>query len=337
MAEFRDSLDDLLDPFWRSTTMYRESVMFIGRADGSLDDTLLFRPDEILSVTNSAADIAFTEGLDYTIDRHAGRITRTASSRMPWVPSDRVAAADGELTHSRTVIVSYTHQGDRWRGFVPASARALLPRVTRRLEAREPLTICLTGDSISEGYDASGFHRLPPYQPPYGTLVASGLERAVGSRIQFHNFGTAGWTSADALWDTERITAVKPDLVIVAFGMNDATYADADEYIANISSILSRVRAEVAPAEIILVSPMLPTPECAWIVHSRFAEYRDALATLTGEGVALADMTTVWSALVARKNPRDLSGNGWNHPNDFGHRIYAQTILATMGCLTERK
>src|SRR5262249_40064308 len=150
-----------------------------------------------------------------------------------------------------------------------------------------------------------------------------------------HNFGTAGWTAADALWDTERITAVKPDVVIVAFGMNDATYADAHEYVANVSGTLSRVRAEVAHAEFILVLTLLPTPECKWIVHSRFAEYRDALVTLTGNGVALADVTTLWTALVARKNPHDLSGNGWNHPNDFGHRIYAQTILATMGCLTE--
>jgi lysophospholipase L1-like esterase len=316
--------------------MYRESVMFIGRSDASMDATLLFRPDEILSVANAAADVAFTEGMDYTIDSHEGRITRTPGSRMPWIPPDRVAA-DGELTHERTVIVSYTHHGDRWRGFVPLSARAQLPRVIRRLETREPLTICLTGDSISEGYDASGFHRVPPYQPPFGTLVAAGLEKTAQSTIQFHNFGTAGWTSADALWDTDRIAAVKPDLVIVAYGMNDATYADAGEYVAHVSAILSRVRAEVAHAEFILVSPMLPTPECQWIIHSRFAEYRDGLATLTGEGVALADVTTVWSALVARKHPHDLSGNGWNHPNDFGHRIYAQTILATVGGLTERE
>jgi len=334
MAESSNNFDDLLDPFWRSMTMYRESVMFIGRDGSSMEATLLFRPEAILAVNSAGADIAYTEGIDYRIDRHEGRITRTPGSRMPWVPSEGVAAADGELTHNRTVVVSYTHTGDRWQGFVPASRRSQLPRFTRRLEAREPLTICLAGDSISEGYDASGFHRLPPYQSPFGTLVASGAERAVRSHIQFHNFGTAGWTAADALWDTERISAVKPDLVIVAFGMNDATYADADEYVGNVSGILTRVRAEVAHTEFILVSPMLPTPECDWLVHSRFAEYRNALARLAGDGVALADVTTLWTAVAARKNPHDLSGNGWNHPNDFGHRIYAQTILATMGCLT---
>jgi len=31
--------------------------------------------------------------------------------------------------------------------------------------------------------------------------------------------------------------------------------------------------------------------------------------------------------LLERKSVYDLTGNGINHPNDFGHRVYAQTIL----------
>ena len=47
--------------------------------------------------------------------------------------------------------------------------------------------------------------------------------------------------------------------------------------------------------------------------------------------MAVADVTTIWSWLVARKRYLDLSGNGVNHPNDFGHRVYAETILALFG------
>jgi acyl-CoA thioesterase I len=229
------------------------------------------------------------------------------------------------------VAVTYTHDSDRWQGFVPGNAAAQLPRVSRKLQRGDPLTICLTGDSISEGYDASGFHQLRPDQPPFGPLVAAGLRKRSGANIQFHNFGTAGWTTEDALWDTERIALAQPDLVMVAFGMNDASYAGADEYMAHVSSLLTRIRADVPHVEFVLVSPMLPTPECDWLVHSRFGEYRDALAALAGEGVALADVTTLWTELVARKDPHHLSGNGSNHPNDFGHRVYAQTILTTLG------
>jgi hypothetical protein len=48
--------------------------------------------------------------------------------------------------------------------------------------------------------------------------------------------------------------------------------------------------------------------------------------------VALADLTGVWTELLARKGYHDLTGNGVNHPNDFGHRLYAQVIL---GLLTD--
>jgi lysophospholipase L1-like esterase len=322
---------NLINPFWLSTVMDAESVVFVGDGREPIQASLLFQPDAILSVTNAAADVRYMEDDDYYVDRLAARIVRVPGSRMPWITGEAAAAADGQLTHGRTVVVTYSHAASQWRGFVPANARTDLPRTTQRLQQHKPLTICLAGDSISEGYDASGFHALPPFQPPFAAQIASALQQHTGSNIQLHNFGTAGWTTADALWDTARLTAVNPDLVVVAFGMNDASYAEADEYAANISRIVAAVRADVAHVEFILVSPMLPTPECDWLGHARFAQYRNVLAQMTGNGVALADVTRLWTDLLARKDPHDLSGNGWNHPNDFGHRIYAQTILAVLG------
>ncbi len=319
-------LDPSLKPFWLSTTMHGESVVFIGGEDGTAEGRLLFPPDVILAVASASADVAYVEGADYAVDRAAGRIVRVEGSRMPLMSRDAVGAAEGALTHDRTVAVTYTHAADPepWRPPVLVGA---LPRVSKLLQRREPLTICLTGDSISEGYDSSGFHGVAPHQPGFGRLVATALEQQHGVPVQLHNVATAGSTSADALWDTARIGAAKPDLVIVAFGMNDACYADAVEFGANVSMLMQRVRDDSGDAEFVVVSPMLPTPECTWLVATRFEEYRAALAALTGEGVILADVTGLWTRMVARKDPYDLSGNGLNHPNDFGHRVYAQTIL----------
>jgi acyl-CoA thioesterase I len=325
------NLDRLLEPIWLSRTLHQESVMFVAAADAVAHANLLFRPDTILAVHDASLAISYDEEADYRIDSKARRIIRPPWSRMTCVSPETMTAADGTVRHNWMVAVTYTHNGDHWQGFVPGNAAAQLPRVSRKLERGDPLTICLTGDSISEGYDASGFHQLRPDQPPFGPLVAAGLRERSGANIQFHNFATAGWTTEDALWDTERIASAQPDLVMVAFGMNDASYAAADEYMAHVSSLLARIRAGNPHVEFVLVSPMLPTPECNWLVHSRFGEYCDALAALTGEGVALADVTTLWTELVARKDPHHLSGNGSNHPNDFGHRVYAQTILTTLG------
>ena len=305
--------------------------MFVSASGTAADANLLFRPDKILAVNDASETISYGEEADYRIDPETRRILRPPWSRMICVSPETMRAADGAVRHNWVVAVTYTHDGDRWQGFVPGNAAAQLPRVTQKLERCDSVTICLTGDSISEGYDASGFHQLRPHQPPFGPLVAAGLRERSGANIQFHNFATAGWTTEDAVWDTERIALAKPDLVMVAFGMNDASYAGADEYMKNVSSLLTRIRAGVPHVEFVVVSPMLPTPECDWLVHSRFGEYRNALAALTCEGVALADVTTLWTELVKRKDPQHLSGNGSNHPNDFGHRVYAQTILTTLG------
>jgi len=118
--------------------------------------------------------------------------------------------------------------------------------------------------------------------------------------------------------------------VIVAYGMNDACYASGDEYAANIVELMRRVRDEAADVEFLLVAPMLATPACNWVDHARFAEYRSRLAQLAGDAVGFVDITTLWTDLVARKGHYSLSGNGLNHPNDYGHRIYADAILAAL-------
>jgi lysophospholipase L1-like esterase len=322
------ALDPLLVPFWQSTTMYRESVLLIARADRPAEGRLLFPPDDMVDVTNAVGDVHYAEGSDFIVDREAGRLVRAPASRMPETHHE-VVAADAAQTRERLVTVTYTHAEGLWTRR-PPGPDGTLPRVSRKLQRRQPLTLCLTGDSISEGYDASGFHGIAPYQPAFGQLVAWGLEQHYGAPIHLINLATAGWTAADGLWDASRIAAARPDLVIVAFGMNDAGYEPASGFVANVSTLLNTVRDEVAEVEFVVVSPMLPTPECTWVVPSRFGEYRTALARLIGDGVVLADVTGLWSELLTRKNPHDLSGNGLNHPNDFGHRLYAQTILSQL-------
>jgi hypothetical protein len=46
--------------------------------------------------------------------------------------------------------------------------------------------------------------------------------------------------------------------------------------------------------------------------------------------VALADVTQVWTEMLRQKPDFDLTGNGLNHPNDFGHRLYAQALLQVL-------
>jgi hypothetical protein len=61
-----------------------------------------------------------------------------------------------------------------------------------------------------------------------------------------------------------------------------------------------------------------------------FPRYRDALKEICGKGVVLADLTAIWREFLKHKSFYDFTGNGVNHPNDFGHCVYAQTILSRL-------
>ena len=93
---------------------------------------------------------------------------------------------------------------------------------------------------------------------------------------------------------------------------------------------MAKVKEASPGAEFILVASMLPNAEWHYPTMENFPRYRDALAKLCGNGVALADMTSVWAEFLKRKKYHDITGNGLNHPNDFGHRLYAQVILGLL-------
>ena len=128
----------------------------------------------------------------------------------------------------------------------------------------------------------------------------------------------------------EKVVEPRPDVVILAFGMNDSAGRSAREYQANIEGVVARVRERLPDSEFILVASMLGNPGWTRLNHQRFPEYRDALAKLRGPGVALADVTTVWTRFLELKQDWDQTGNGVNHPNDFGHRVYAQVITTLL-------
>jgi acyl-CoA thioesterase I len=337
---------------WSSTTLHDDPLFFIDRGEGLATATLLFPVTQLLSLKSAAGDVEYLPGRDFELDAPAGRVIRPARSRIPVTTRDELYArtdpggssfmfmrndpgtylmfSEGDLFHRRQLRTSYIHPPGQWRGSIPSVDEGALPRTLELRKARAPISIAVAGDSISEGYSASGFLGLPPFQPPWVDRVASGLQAAYGSPISIHNCACAGWTADQGLADVERVGSAVPDLVIVVFGMNDSGYASAQDFGGNIAGIVAGVRAQAPDAEFVLVSPMLPNPEWHYPVMERFAEYRQALGALRGPGVALADVTAIWTELLVRKSVYDLTGNGINHPNDFGHRVYAAVILALL-------
>lgn len=344
---------DWWTPFWRSGRMQGESLLFVEPAPRApATGSLLLPPSGPVRLESATGEIEYVEGVDYIVDAASGLLTCTAGSTIPQTtmaelypsvdpdgsgfmhvrgkPSTFLMVGEDGLFHRRQVSASYAFDIAHWTGHTPRFSGTHLPRTMDRLRRREPLTMCLLGDSISAGYNASGAIGLPPLQPAYGALVAAGIERAHGSAVTLHNFAIPGWTSDDGLGAIDMVAAVQPHLVLVAFGMNDAGYAEPPYYAANIQTMITEIRDATPAAEFVLVSPMLPNPAWHYPRTERFAGYQRALAEMCGPGVILADVTTLWTDLLTRKTPYDLTGNGINHPNDFGHRLYAQTVLSLL-------
>ena len=338
--------------FWNETTISGDPLCFVDRGGGAATASLLFPPEGTVSLRSAFSGVEYEHGRDFRLDAGSGLVTRTPDSQIPLItrgelypaidpdgsgfmfkrgaPGTWLMAGDGDLFHRRQVSATYSHRADAWHGPAPRHRGAALPRTLRRLQAGGPLTIAVSGDSISEGYNASGFAGVAPHQPPYVDLVVAALADAYGAAIALRNFASAGWTSDNGRADAARAGAVNPDLVIIAYGMNDAGYAEAADFAANISGIVDEVRTAAPAAEFVLVTPMLPNPEWHYPMMERFAAYRDALELLCTDGIVLADVTTMWTSLLVRKSVYDLTGNGINHPNDFGHQVYAQVVLATI-------
>ncbi len=249
--------------------------------------------------------------------------------------------------HQKAILVTYKH-GVGWTGTIPKRDAARLPALQRVLagegQGKKKLDLFVLGDSISTGANCSAQLGLFPRYHGYPDLVAGLLqERAPDVEVRLANESLGG-TGAEWGCNTlpERIATTRGkypdfgfDVNIVAFGANDAGgRRHTRKYIKDIATIVEDIKQENPVAEFIIVGSALMND--LWINghNDVLLDYQKALHDLEvklGVTVAVADITQLWTDILARKSYYDLTGNGLNHPNDFGHRLYAQVIAAILG------
>lgn len=348
-----------LKPFWRATQL-RESMFFIqAKATERPQSALLFTPKKIISVTSATREVVFEAEKDFVVDQATGVIRLPEGSRIAFKTLDemyplmtsnspKIGRQGGDKTrgiffdnadgyHKLQVEVTYEMEAGQWKGEVPAYAGDALPNTMKKLRAGEPIKLVMCGDSISAGYNASKYTKAKPGCPAYGELVALAIEKKFGGKVTFENYAVGGWSAGRGLQHAteKKLGEGKPDVVIIAFGMNDVFQRNASAYQKNIRSIMEVIRKDSPATEFILVASMLGNAEWGMPME-QFPLYLKALKELTGPGVVLADLTTLWGDLLKRKSFYDLCGNGVNHPNDFGHQIYAQVVMALLTPAAEK-
>jgi len=166
--------------------------------------------------------------------------------------------------------------------------------------------------------------------------------------ITYINTAVGGWQSTNGVssYGTAR-GSVEPyinkygcDLFIVAFGMNDGGLAPATTK-GNIKTIIDNTIALAPDCAYLIVSTMLPNPDAynsaaggKWLGNQPYQEAQLlALAEeymADGVACAVAQMTSMSSSILNRKDFLDYTGNNINHPNDFFSRVYAQNVIQTL-------
>lgn len=344
--------DECLSPLWKGNVIYRESISFFPDVQTKeiKPAPLLHKPVKILSLCSSDLKTSYTEGKDYEVKDNAicllpGSAMRSweydefytvepGEYRIDWLqPKGRyVHYSPGSFHAEHQFVVTYEHR-EEWDGPVPQYAGHCLPNTIKKLENGKKLRILFYGDSITEGADASGFGEgFPPYMPIYCKLVVEQLKKHYPKcKIDYVNKAVGGWSSTDGLSDSEeRVTKVCADLVVIAFGMNDASLTP-EEHAKNVSGIMEAARVANPETECILVSTTLPNTGTSWF-KPHVEQFQSALQEIQQKetGVAVACMTEMHKYLLSKKRFPDMSGNGINHPNDFLVRVYAQILSAVL-------
>ncbi len=221
---------------------------------------------------------------------------------------------------------------------VTGSTRGYIPKTLARLKTGRSVKIICWGDSVTAGGNAS----KPEFR--YPDVFIEGLrQRFPGTKIDMQNISAGGsnsrqWLYPDAFlyrdkpWQEtgvtwQRIADANPDLITLEF-VNDANQSPdiVDEVY---SDILNRIQD--IGSELILITPHFTMLEMMGFKDMREPEKRPYVLALrefaAKHNIALADASSRWEHLAKEGIPYlTLLDNTINHPDDRGHRIFAEEL-----------
>ena len=193
-------LEDMMQSIFSGNFIQNETVMFLDKGE---EKSLLFKADEIISVTSYDERKTYTEGVDYELVD--GKIKCLEGGSIPCITAKKYWGADsssllqtknpdgksvytywGEATAMTTwqVKVNYTHS-EAWEGFMQPSEVRTLKSFVDKLKNGDDVTIIFYGDSITYGANASFLVGGGTNQLPYTMLFTKALADLFGYNVHF--------------------------------------------------------------------------------------------------------------------------------------------------------
>lgn len=338
-------------PIWNEKTavVSGETILFAGENSGRL----LFPAQEIIQISNPLLGEVYKQGVHFEHTPGSDIVTPIPGSGICGLegglfpdpatakvyptpganaikggPDDKLLLFDNSSFFARhQAVVDYVAVPGTCFPQLPALAEGQLPRFCAKLkEGKAPLSCILIGDSISEGYNASEFVKVFPYAPPYLNQFARALKEKYRTHISVTNAAIGGTGCGGSARIECRWLQPECDLLMIAYGMNDFGGMTPEEYRDIIGGIVEKKRALHPETEFILISSMTRNPLWHGDITERSTAFAAALGELSSPWCAVADVHSFWRFILEKKDYYDLTGNGVNHPNDYGHQLYCKVL-----------
>lgn len=328
---------------WDSPSgMTREPVLLLEDENGEVTGQLLYPPTKILRVYAPVSQREYAPS-DFSVTGER-TLVYTGTGEIPFTPTSELLVdkespqgLDGHIDgihnllfaeagfRDKQVLIDYESDSD-WEGPLPRQDPAPFSAFLTKLKSGRPVTVVLLGDSISRGEN----HRDAP---SYIDQFVHYLRQHSRSPVHLHNLSVSGKSSPWGMSQADAAAALNPDLFIIAFGMNDASSRyPSKQYARQINGMVERIRLGNPDVACVLVSGMCANPLWNKANPGLHEQYHRELLAIAGQtpNTAVCDVYGMWQALVAKKGFVSLTGNGINHPNDFGHRLYADVLISTV-------
>ncbi len=338
---------------WNRETgeVFGESVLFTESGEA----LTAFPMAKIRRVYNPTLGCDYAEGTDYLAEPGGRMLRRTANSAMPFLPKeirypskergvlypDPNANAIGTSAVSPTGLVCFDRADFFARNQVSIdyvaeaplpeleTVAGKLPNTMKLLRDGKQLDIAFIGDSITDGWNASAKVGCAPGQPPWAGLVTEFL--GILGPCRAFNGAVSGSGSASAIEHLDVCCReFVPSLLFIAYGMNDMWNLSAEEFGGNIRAIMKAGLERNPAMEFVLVSQMAGNAEWDHTPAGKDVIFAHELERIASECEhrAFAPVNLLWHALTDEcgKSFLNVTGNGVNHPNDYGHRIYAFAV-----------
>ena len=244
-----------------------------------------------------------------------------------------VAAATALVIGSLALLPIVLLQGRATRRRVPILPPAKAPHHGRVSGDGEPIRLLAIGESSVSGIGVARG------EDTVAAVTARALARQTGRSVVWRALGLSGATVRDAIEQVlPRVPPEPTDLVVVGFGVNDATsYRSPKAFADDLEELVQAVRHRVGDAAVVVagVAPLDAFPALPWPMRNILG-WRSALMQAAVERLPQRLGRLVVERFSLPFTP-DLFASDKFHPNAKAHRLWGEEIATLALALVDTR